>query len=108
MSDYPRATAQVDQVEPVPRRIRATLGGRVVLDTTRAVYLWEWPHYPQYYIPVADIDPQVLVDDDRAQTLRRGKARRISLRIGEIIKAGAGRVYTDDALAGLTGLVRLD
>jgi len=108
MPDYPQSIVAVNHIEPVPRRVRATLGGRVVLDTTRAVYLWEWPHYPQYYIPVADIDPQVLVDDDHPQNLSRGKARRISLRVGEIIKAGAGRVYTDDALAGLTGLVRLD
>jgi uncharacterized protein (DUF427 family) len=106
--DYPQSIVPVDHIEPVPRRVRAMLGGRVVLDTTRAAYLWEWPHYPQYYIPVGDIDPAVLVDDDHPQKLSRGTARRVSLRVGEITKAGAGRVYTDDALAGLPGMVRLD
>ena len=43
MSGYPQAIVPVDHVEPVPRRIRAELGGRVVLDTTHALYLWEWP-----------------------------------------------------------------
>lgn len=31
------------------------LGGAVVFDTTHAIYVWEWPHYPQYYIPLADV-----------------------------------------------------
>ena len=44
MSDYPPSIAQVNQTAPVPRRIRATLGGQVVLDTTSALYVWEWPH----------------------------------------------------------------
>jgi hypothetical protein len=46
MSDYPQAITPVDHVEPVPRRIRAELAGRKVLDTTSALYLWEWPFYP--------------------------------------------------------------
>jgi uncharacterized protein (DUF427 family) len=108
MSDYPKLITPVNHMEPVPRRVRAMLGGKVVLDTTRAVYLWEWPPYPQYYIPVADIDPAVLVDDDHVEKLSRGTARRVSLRVGEISRPAAGRVYTDDALAGLSGLVRLD
>ena len=49
MSDYPPSVAQVNQRAPVLRRIRATLGGLVVVNTT-------WPHYPQYCIPIADVD----------------------------------------------------
>ena len=51
MSDYPQAITPVDHVERVPRRVRAEFGGQVVLDTTRAIYLWEWPFYPQYLDP---------------------------------------------------------
>ena len=32
MTDFPQAIVPVDHVEPVPRRIRATLGGAVVLE----------------------------------------------------------------------------
>ena len=46
MSDYPTAITTVNHVEPVPRRIRAFLGGEQVLDTSRALYVWEWPNYP--------------------------------------------------------------
>ena len=36
------------------------LDGKVVFDTTHAVYLWEWTHYPQYYIPLADVRTDAL------------------------------------------------
>jgi uncharacterized protein (DUF849 family) len=54
MAAYPGLITPIGHREPVPRRIRGMLGDRVVLDTTRAVYVWEWPPYPQYYVPAAD------------------------------------------------------
>jgi hypothetical protein len=33
VTDYPKAIAPVDHIEPVPRRIRAVLGGETILDT---------------------------------------------------------------------------
>ena len=41
MNDYPSPIVPVNHVEPVPRRIRASLGGETVLDTTAARYVWE-------------------------------------------------------------------
>jgi uncharacterized protein (DUF427 family) len=108
MRDHPMMLAEVDRIEPVPRRIRATLGGEVVLDTTRALYVWEWPAYPQFYIPAADVKPGVLVDEEHVQRLKRGTARRHGLRVGELTRPGAARVYTDDAIEGLAGTVRFD
>ncbi|MGH9155356.1 MAG: DUF427 domain-containing protein [Acidimicrobiales bacterium] len=43
------------RTEPCPKRIRAVLGGRVVVDTVNAVLGWEVPWYPQYFLPLADI-----------------------------------------------------
>jgi uncharacterized protein (DUF427 family) len=108
VTDYPRMIAAVNQMEPAPRRVRAMLGSRVVFDTTRAIYLWEWANYPQYYIPIEDVDPAVLVDEDHEQKLSRGKARRLGLRAGGIERNGAARVYTEDSLPGLAGLVRFE
>jgi uncharacterized protein (DUF427 family) len=31
-------------------------GGAIVLDTLRAFYVWEVPHFPAYYVPVEDVD----------------------------------------------------
>jgi uncharacterized protein (DUF427 family) len=60
MSDYPQLIVPVGHVEPVPRRIRAFLGSAKVLDTTRAVYVWERSNYPQYFVPLADVDQTAL------------------------------------------------
>jgi uncharacterized protein (DUF427 family) len=104
--DYPKMIVKPGHIEPVPRRVRAMLGDTMVLDTTRALYVWEWPNYPQYYIPVADVDPAVLVDEQHPQKLQFGTARRHGLRLGEVSRPGAARLYADDALAGLAGTVR--
>lgn len=108
MIDYPAMIATVNQMEPVPRRIRATLGGVTVVDTTRAIYLWEWANYPQYYIPLTDVVPGALVDEDHEQRLSRGTARRHGLTAGGQTRAAAARVYGEDAIAGLQGMVRFE
>jgi uncharacterized protein (DUF427 family) len=108
MTDYPQPLTPDGLIAPVPRRIRAMLGDQVVLDTTCARYVWEWPPYPQYYIPVADIDPDVLVDENHEQRLKHGTARRHGLRVGEISRPGSVRVFGADAVAGLAGTAKLD
>jgi uncharacterized protein (DUF427 family) len=108
VSDYPQMIAEIDRVEPVPRRIRAMLAGEVVLDTTRALYVWEWPNYPQYYIPIGDVNPDHLVDEQYSQHLKRGSAQRYGLRVGEISRPKAARVYTDATVEGLTGTARFE
>ncbi|MDT5043808.1 MAG: hypothetical protein QOE51_4793 [Actinoplanes sp.] len=108
MPDYPKSIAEVNHVEPAPRRVRATLGGHTVLDTTSAVYVWEWANYPQYYVPAADVDPAALVIADEVEKGRRGAYREVGLRSGGVVKEKAGRLYTDDSLPGLAGLIRFD
>jgi uncharacterized protein (DUF427 family) len=99
MADYPVSLPRVDHIEPVPRRIRAMLNGEVVLDTLGARYVWEWPNYPQYYIPLADVRADQLVDEDHPQQLRRGASRRYGLRVGEVQRPHCASVYTDGTLA---------
>jgi uncharacterized protein (DUF427 family) len=103
--DYPQAITPVGHVEPVPRRVRALLGGTTVLDTTAAQYVWEWPYYPQFYVPVADVAPGVLVDEGREAERPLGPARRHGLRVGGLSRPGAAWVH----LTGqLRDTVRLD
>src|SRR3954447_15955477 len=90
--DYPQMAAETGRIEPAPRRVRATLGGRTVFDTTRARYVWEWPYYPQYYIPIEDVDPELLVDENHEQHLRSGTARRHALRVGEVSRPASVRL----------------
>lgn len=108
MNDYPAPPVAADHVEPVPRRIRATLDGSVVIDSSNALYVWEWPYFPQYYIPLADVDPRFLVDEGHEEHLRRGTARRLGLRAGSGERPGVAHHYVASELAGVTGTVRFD
>ena len=108
MNDYPAMITPVNHVEPVPRRIRAFLAGEKVLDTTRALYVWEWPNYPQYYIPLADVRPDLLVTEGHTQQTGRGKVERHGLRAGQARRPRAARVVTESAIAGLCGTVRFE
>jgi uncharacterized protein (DUF427 family) len=102
--DYPQMIVAAGHVEPVPRRIRAFLGGQPVLDTTRAVYVWESPKYPQYHIPVADIDPAALVDEGLDEERPLGRARRHGLRAGDVTRPAAAWVHGAGELAGTARL----
>ena len=108
MSDYPAALTAVNQVEPVPRRIRAFLGGEKVLDTTRALYVWEWPYYPQYYVPLADVRQDLLDAEGHTQQTRQGAAELRGLRVGELHRPRAARVLASSPVEGLSGTVRFD
>lgn len=106
--DYPATIAGIDHVEPVPRRVRGVLGRQVVFDTTRALYVWEASYYPQFYIPLADVAPGVLVDEDHPQKLKRGTARRHALKVADVERPAAARVYGEDAISGLVDHVRFE
>jgi uncharacterized protein (DUF427 family) len=65
-------------VEPTPRRIRVRLGGTVVADSDRALFLSQFggrDGFPTYYLPLDDVRPGVLVDesDGRWSVLAGGR-----------------------------------
>src|SRR4051794_34211933 len=106
--DYPPMAETAGRVEPAPRRVRGYLGGRKVFDTVAARYVWESVRYPQYYVPLSDVDTTLLVDEDHPQRLRLGTARRHALRAAGLEKPGAVRVYGDDAVGGVAGTARFE
>ncbi len=108
MNDYPAAITPVNHVEPVPRRIRAFLGGQQVLDTTRALYVWEWANYPQYYIPLADVRQDVLAGQGHTQNTGRGLVDVRDLRAGDADRPRAARVVAESPISGLAGTVRFE
>jgi uncharacterized protein (DUF427 family) len=46
--------------EPYPRRVRALIGDRVVLDSVRGRLLYESNHLPQLYVPLEDLDASLM------------------------------------------------
>jgi uncharacterized protein (DUF427 family) len=104
VNGYPASIVPVNHVAPVPRRIRAYLGTEKVLDTTRALYVWEWPHYPQYYIPLDDVRRDLLVPEGHTQRTGRGLAELHGLTVegsGQTHRPRAARLITDSASEGL-------
>lgn len=108
MQDFPIMIDHTATVEPVPRRLRGYLGGVCVFDTVSAVYVWDSPAYPAYYVPLTDLDPALLSDDDHPRRLRRGPTRTFSLGQGENVRPGAVCAYTEDADIAVAGLVRIE
>ena len=100
--------AEAGRVEPAPRRVRGFLDRRQVFDTTHARYVWEWSNYPQYYVPLEDVDVSLLVDEQHEQRLRFGVARTHGLRTAGQQRTGSVRAYGADALPGVAGTARFD
>jgi uncharacterized protein (DUF427 family) len=108
VSDYPAVITALNHVEPVPRRVRAFLGGERVLDTTRALYVWEWPYYPQFYIPLPDVRRDLLDAEGHTQQTGRGVVEVRGLRVGPVHRPRAARLLVESPIAGLSGTARFD
>ena len=104
MPDHPQAITPVGHVEPVPRRVRALLGGQTVLDTTAARYVWEWPFYPRFYVPIADVSPGVLVDEGVDKRRKIGPVRQYALTAGDEKRPAAAWAPTSGELEGTVHL----
>ena len=106
MSDYPAPPVPVNHVQPVPRRIRAFLAGKPVVDTTEARYVWENTSYPQFYIPLGDVDANALVDEQTAIETSRGDVQRYGVRVDDVDRPSAASVLTAAKVEGLDNTVR--
>jgi uncharacterized protein (DUF427 family) len=106
--EYPPQITAVNHVAPVPRRIRAFLAGEAVLDTTSALYVWEWPHYPQYYIPLEDVRRELLTSEGNTKATRRGPVELHTLSVGDATRHRAAQVLADSPVERLSGTVRFD
>ena len=108
MSDYPGHIVPPSSVASSPRRIRASLDNRMVIDSTNALYVWHSRPYPQYHVPLADIDAGLLVDEGTEHRLRPGTARRHGIQSREGYRPGVAHLYTDSDLVGVIGTVHID
>jgi len=96
------------RLEPGAKRVRAFLGGEVVVDTTRPVLVWEKPYYPAYYVPLGDLRAELEPDGGSVHSPSRGDARTFTVRAGDAEVPGAALRYEESPIEGLRDLVRLD
>jgi uncharacterized protein (DUF427 family) len=108
MNGYPSALVPRNHVEPAPRRVRGLVAGKTIFDTLRALYVWEWPYYPRYYIPIEDVVDGCLVSEGTSQATGRGHAVLHTLRAGNANRAAAAKVYRESPIEGVAGTVRFE
>jgi uncharacterized protein (DUF427 family) len=106
MAGYPPPITAVNHVAPAPRRVRGVLRNTTVFDTTRALYVWEAPHYPQYYVPRADVDMTLLTSSGQRMTTPQGDAQRYTLRVGDAEHNGAARLMLASPVDALRDTLR--
>ncbi|WP_373281759.1 DUF427 domain-containing protein [Nocardia thailandica] len=96
------------RVETGQKRVRAYLGGRLVADTLRPLLVWEIPHYPTYYVPLADIRADLEPNGTTEHSPSRGDAVGYDVVLDGVRADGAALRYPDSPLAELKDAVRLD
>jgi len=90
------------RVERSDKRIRAMLGGEVVVDSTTPLLVWEVPYYPTYYFPEDDVRTELFVETgETRRSPSRGEATQY------VVKAGSGEgtayAYHDPKIPELAG-----
>jgi uncharacterized protein (DUF427 family) len=96
------------RVERGAKRVRAFLGGHVVVDTAQPVLVWEVPYYPTYYFPLADVHAELRADGGTVHSPSRGEGRTFTVVVEGQEAAGAALRYERSPIEALRDLVRLD
>jgi uncharacterized protein (DUF427 family) len=103
------ATRGSVRVETASKRVRAYLGGEVVVDTTAPLLVWERPYYPTYYFPLADVRGELLEEDGAVvRSPSRGDGRQFSVRAGGKLAQGAAVRYEESPFEELRDAIRLE
>ncbi|HWT24999.1 MAG TPA: DUF427 domain-containing protein [Solirubrobacteraceae bacterium] len=99
--------------EPIERRVRASLGAETVVDSTRALLVWEPRRVvPSFAVPEedirADLAPAPAANGEVEGVLHPGIAFAVHTAAGEAVaigdRPGAGFRFADDDLAGYVEL----
>ena len=101
-------TAGRVRTETGRKRVRAYLDGELVADTREPLLVWEWPYFPAYYIPAADVRAELVPNGKTEHSPSRGDAEICDVITGRGTAPGVARRYPDSPLEALRGTVRLD
>ena len=96
------------QTEPAFQRIRATVNGKPIADSTNVKMVWEIKWYPTYFFPIEDVAlDQFVATDQVDHSPRKGDAQLYDLTVNGEVREGAARVYHDTEVEELKGYVAL-
>ena len=92
------------KIEPCAKRVRVYLGGKIVVNSIRSKLVWEVPHYPAYYFPMADVSMNCLIASDRTErSSTRGEARYFNVRSGSRLVENAAWHYPQSSIFEILG-----
>ena len=83
-----------------PKRVRAFLGGELVVDTKTPLLVWENPNYPQYYFPIADIRAELVPTETTSHSPSRGDAKHFTIKTAHHSAVDGGVAVPDVAHRG--------
>ena len=84
------------EFDPIPARVRVTLGGQTIGDSRGARVMYELGHAPIYYLPRDDVDMSRLEPTDRdTYCPYKGHASYWTVRVGDAVAENAIWTYLD-------------
>ena len=90
------------RVEKSDKRVRAMLGGEVVVDSLNPLLVWEMPYYPTYYFPAEDVQTSLLVETgETRRSPSRGEATQYVVKAGN--GEGAAYAFLEPKIEALAG-----
>jgi uncharacterized protein (DUF427 family) len=95
------------RVETSPKRVRVLLGGQLVADSYEPWLVWEVPYYPAYYLPVKDVQAELVPTGRTEHSPSRGEGSVYTVRSGGAEAPDAALRYEDSPIPELRDLVRL-
>jgi uncharacterized protein (DUF427 family) len=96
------------RVEPGLKRVRAYVGGELVVDTTHPLLVWENPNYPAYYLPRADVVAALVPTATSTHSPSRGDTVHYTVKAGGKELADAAWQYPESPLEEIRDHVRFD
>jgi uncharacterized protein (DUF427 family) len=96
------------RVERGAKRVRAYLGGEVVVDSIAPLLVWEVPYYPTYYFHEDDVHAELVADGGAdLRSPSRGDAKTLTVLAGGSRAVGAAARYDESPVDELRGMVRV-
>lgn len=93
---------------PNPKWIRGHLEDALVVDSRDALLVWENPHYPQWYFPIADVFGELRPTEQVVSTDNRGDAVIYDLVVGDTTLTEAARLFPGSPGGVLDDRVRIE
>jgi uncharacterized protein (DUF427 family) len=96
------------RVEKGLKRVRAYVGGELVVDTTHPLLVWENPNYPAYYLPRADVVAALVPTATSTHSPSRGDTVQYTVKAGGKELVDAAWQYPESPLEEIRDHVRFD